>query len=267
MKRDVLTAVVLAKAAKRAAVLFTPIAGEPSRSPAAPPDASAAQTAPRSEHLWIQGEGDLATDLRDAALRALATDDSFTIETADGPVFVQPINPPLRLFVVGAVHIAEPLAKMASLLGYEVALLDPRAAFARAERWPGITVRTEWPDEVLDAAHLDHRAAVVTLTPDPKIDDPALESALRSTAFYIGALGSGKTHGSRLRRLAERGFSEEALARIHGPVGLRIGARTPAEIATSIVAQITETLRRGPDPDKGAQRRDPVAPQGPRAAK
>ncbi len=237
MKREVLTALVGARAAKRAAVLFTPIDSDPG-APSAAPSA-------RSERLWIQGEGDLPPDLAEAAAHALATDDAFTIDTADGPVFVQPTNPPLRLFVVGAVHIAEALAQMASLLGYDVTLIDPRAAFARAERWPGVRVRTEWPDEVLDAASLDHRAAVVTLTHDPKIDDPALVSALKSPAFYIGALGSGKTHGSRLRRLAEQGFSQEPLARVHGPVGLRIGARTPAEIAASIVAQITEVLRRG----------------------
>ena len=245
MKREVLTALVAARAAKRAAVLFTPIHSEPASGPQPPAGAPSPAPSVRSERLWIQGEGDLPPDLAEAAARALATDDAFTIDTADGPVFVQPTNPPLRLFVVGAVHIAGALAQMASLLGYDVTLIDPRAAFARAERWPGVRVRTEWPDEVLDAASLDHRAAVVTLTHDPKIDDPALVSALKSPAFYIGALGSGKTHGSRLRRLAERGFSPEALARIHGPVGLRIGARTPAEIATSIVAQITEILRRG----------------------
>ena len=143
-------------------------------------------------------------------------------------------------------HIAEPLARIATLVGYEVTLVDPRQAFARAERWPGLVVSTDWPDEALAAMGLDHRTAVVALTHDPKIDDPALEAALRSPAFYVGALGSTKTHGSRLRRLEGRGVPAEMVARIHGPVGLRIGARSPAEIAVSIVAQMTEALRRSP---------------------
>lgn len=233
MKREVLEALVAAKKEKRAAVLLTPL-GDGGTSRAASGDVS---------RVWSPGGEDLAPELRDAALRAIATDDAFTVETAEGPVFVKPVNPPLRLFVVGAVHIAEPLSRIAELLGYAVTIIDPRAAFARAERWPGIAVRNEWPDEVFAATPIDHRTAIVALTHDPKVDDPALEAALGSPAFYVGALGSGKTHASRLRRLGERGLSAEALARIHGPIGLRIGARSPGEIAVSIVAQMTEVLR------------------------
>lgn len=238
MKREALAALVAARADKQAAVLLTPL-GSPD---AAGPSPRGVQG--RLPRVWRPGE-ELPEDLLAAARRALATDDAVTVETAGGPVFLKPLNPPLRLFVVGAVHIAEPLSKMAALLGYDVTILDPREAFARAERWPGVTVKAEWPDEALAAAGVDHRTAIVALTHDPKIDDPALAAALRSPAFYVGALGSGKTHGSRLRRLAQQGFSEEALARIHGPVGLKIGARSPAEIAVSIVAQMTEVLRRG----------------------
>jgi xanthine dehydrogenase accessory factor len=182
--------------------------------------------------------------LGDAAARALATDEAATVETANGPVFVQAFNPARKLVIVGAVHIAEPLAKIASVLGYAITIIDPRAAFARAERWPGLEVFTDYPDEIMATMTINHRTAIVALTHDPKIDDPALEAALKSTAFYIGALGSMKTHGSRIHRLAERGFSENDLARIHGPIGLKIGARSPGEIAVAIAAQITESLRR-----------------------
>jgi xanthine dehydrogenase accessory factor len=231
--RDVLEAVRRARAEKRALVLVTPLDGGAVRA-------------------WTAGDPPLAKDLQAAADRALATDDAVSVETAGGAVFVQAINPPLKLVIVGAVHIAEPLARIASLLGYQVTLIDPREAFARAERWPGITVATDWPDEVMGAMALDHRTAIVALTHDPKIDDPALEAALKSNAFYIGALGSGKTHGSRLRRLGARGWDAAALARIHGPVGLKIGARSPGEIAVSIAAQMTDALRRAPAADSPA---------------
>ena len=167
------------------------------------------------------------------------------VEAAGGRVFVQAFNPPLRLVIVGAVHIAEPLARMGALLGYAVVMIDPREGFARPERWPGLTVATDWPDEVLATLAVDHRTAIVALTHDPKIDDAALESALRSDAFDIGALGRQKTHAARALRLAEQGFTPAQIARIHGPIGLRIGARSPAEIAVSVVAQLTERLRNG----------------------
>ena len=147
------------------------------------------------------------------------------------------------MIVVGAVHIAQPLSAMAALAGYDVTLVDPRESFAAAERFPGVALNPEWPDTALDSLGLDHRCAVVTLTHDPKLDDPALQVALKSDAFFIGCLGSKKTHASRLRRLKKAGFTEADLARVHGPVGLPIGSRSPAEIAISILAQVTQTLR------------------------
>jgi xanthine dehydrogenase accessory factor len=226
MGREVLEAVRVARRDHRAIVLVTPLDGKTVRA-------------------WSPGEAPLPDDLRGAAERALATDAGSVVETGSGAVFVQALNPPLKLVIVGAVHIAEPLSRLGVLLGYEVILIDPREAFARSERWPGVTVKNDWPDEVLGAMNLDARTAVVALTHDPKIDDPALVAALKSPAFYVGALGSGKTHASRLRRLGEQGLSAQTLARIHGPIGLKIGARSPGEIAVSIAAQMTETLRRG----------------------
>ena len=147
------------------------------------------------------------------------------------------------MILVGAVHIAQPLAAMAAATGFQVIVVDPRTAFAAPERFPDLEIRTDWPDQALAALVPDARTAVVTLTHDPKLDDPALDQALRSDAFYIGSLGSRKTHGKRVERLRGEGFSEGAIARIHGPVGLDIGARSPAEIAVSILAQIIGVLR------------------------
>jgi xanthine dehydrogenase accessory factor len=175
--------------------------------------------------------------------KALAEDRSTTIETQSGNVFIEVFNPPLRCFIVGAVHIAQPLARMAVELGYRVAVIDPRTAFATDARFPEIELSTEWPDEALQRLRPDKRSAVITLTHDPKLDDPALAEALKSQAFYIGALGSRKTHASRLRRLGELGFKESDFARIHGPVGLNIGAISPAEIAVAILGQVTAVLR------------------------
>ena len=181
---------------------------------------------------------------QEAVSRALREDRCQQIEAEGRDFFIQPFNPPLRLYAVGAVHIAQPLVRMAADLGYEVTLIDPREAFARAERFEGVPVNTEWPDEALEELGIDARTAVVTLTHDPKLDDPALSAALSSDAFYIGALGSSRTHASRRKRLAAKGFDETALDRIHGPVGLAIGARSPAEIAVAILGQITDVLRR-----------------------
>lgn len=190
-------------------------------------------------------EGNLKkNELLDAAVQqALADDRSTLVETPDGKVFIEVFNPPLRLMVVGAVHIAQPLARMAAMAGYAVAVIDPRSAFASSERFPGVELSTEWPDEAMARLKPDRRSAIVTLTHDPKVDDPALIAALKSQAFYVGALGSKKTHAARLKRLADAGFKETDFARIHGPVGLDIGAISPAEIAVSILAQITATLR------------------------
>ena len=161
----------------------------------------------------------------------------------EGSVFCQIYNPPLRLALVGAVHIAQTLVPLARMAGYEVTLIDPRESFASKARFPDQPVVSEWPDEALRALKPDARTAVVTLSHDPKIDTPALEVALRSEAFYIGALGSRRTHGKRVSALTDLGFEAAQIDRIHGPVGLNIGAATPAEIAPSIMAEITETLR------------------------
>ena len=177
----------------------------------------------------------------DAAIRS---DKSRVTEAPDGtPWFYNVFNPPLRLIIVGAVHIAQPLARMGLEAGYDVSVVDPREAFASAERFPNVTLISEWPDEALQNLELDARTAVVTLTHDPKLDDPALHVALKSTAFYIGALGSKKTQAARQQRLTDADFTDAEIARICGPVGLNIGAKSPAEIAISILAEVTQTLR------------------------
>jgi xanthine dehydrogenase accessory factor len=163
----------------------------------------------------------------------------------DGETFVAIHNPPLRLIIVGAVHIAQALVPMARIAGYDPILIDPRESFASEARFPGETVLQDWPDEGLRALGLDLRTALVLLTHDPKLDDPALMEALRSDVFYIGALGSTRTHGKRVERLTEAGFSEAEIRRIHGPIGLDIGAAGPSEIAVSILAEMTRVLRKG----------------------
>ena len=161
-----------------------------------------------------------------------------------GDWFVCIHNPPLRMIVVGAVHIAQPLMQMARLAGYDAVLVDPRDAFATRDRFPDETIVRDWPDEALAAQGLDARTAVVTLTHDPKLDDPAISQALRSDVFYLGCLGSKKTHAKRVARLQQDGYSDADIGRIHAPIGADIGASSPAEIALSIMAQITERLRR-----------------------
>jgi xanthine dehydrogenase accessory factor len=154
-------------------------------------------------------------------------------------------NPPLRMIVVGAVHIAQPLVQMARLCGFDPVLVDPRDAFGAPARFPGERILNDWPDEALAGLAPDARTAVVTLTHDPKIDDPAIRAALASPAFYLGCLGSGRTHAKRLDRLRADGVGEADIARIHAPVGLDIGAKSPAEIAVSVMAEIVRTLRQG----------------------
>ena len=184
----------------------------------------------------------------EAARHALADDRSQMIVAAgaDTPgLFVQSFAPAPRLILVGAVHISQALAPMASLTGYGVTVIDPRRAFATDARFPDVTLDDDWPDDALARLEPDARTAVVTLTHDPKLDDPALAAAVASPAFYVGALGSRKTHAARMERLRGLGLSDPQLARIHGPVGLDIGALTPAEIAISILAEITAARRRG----------------------
>lgn len=183
-------------------------------------------------------------ELNQAAENALRDDTSDTVKIGGTDWFLHAHNPPLRLIVVGAVHIAQALVPFASQCGFAVTVVDPRRSFASDERFPDVTVSTEWPDEALDALRPDSRTAVVTLTHDPKLDDPALDRALKSPAFYIGALGSRRTHAARLKRLRELGHTDEAMARIQGPVGLNIEAVTAPEIALSIIAEIVG-VRRG----------------------
>ncbi|WP_421998747.1 XdhC family protein [Reyranella sp.] len=191
-------------------------------------------------------EGTLAGDaaLVAAARRAMTVGRSETVEVDGQRIFLNVYVPPARLVIVGAVHIAQTLAPMAAMLDFDVTVVDPRGAWATANRFPGVKVIQEWADEAFQEMGLDVSTAVVTLTHDPKLDDPALESALRSEAFYVGALGSKRTHAKRKERLAEAGITDEQFARIHGPVGLNIGARSPAEIAVSILGQIVEVRAR-----------------------
>jgi xanthine dehydrogenase accessory factor len=159
--------------------------------------------------------------------------------------FVHIYNPPLRLVIIGAVHIAQSVIPMASQAGYDISVIDPRGAFATGARFPDISLHVQWPDEVLPSLGLDARTALLALTHDPKIDDPALNLALHSECFYIGALGSKKTQASRCARLKEMGLSDEKITRIYGPVGLAIGAKGAVEIAISIMAEMTRALRLG----------------------
>jgi xanthine dehydrogenase accessory factor len=184
-----------------------------------------------------------------AATDPLATvlDEAFRFDRSGMHVghFVNIHNPPLRLVIIGAVHIAQSLIPIAQLGGYDVTVIDPRGAFATGARFPGVALHVEWPDEVIPKLGLDARTAMVALTHDPKIDDPALHAALKSELFYIGALGSQKTQGSRVTRLKEKGFSDAEIARIHGPIGLAIGAQGAPEIAIAIMAEMTRCLRLG----------------------
>ena len=164
-------------------------------------------------------------------------------ETPQGRVFLTVHVPSARLVITGAVHISQALAPMAALVGYDVTIVDPRTAFASQERFPDVKVIAEWPDAALPPLNIDRYTAFVALTHDPKIDDPALLHALQRDCFYIGALGSKKTHGRRVERLKQAGIPDAAIARIHAPIGLSLGAVSPAEIAVSIIAEITQSLR------------------------
>lgn len=179
----------------------------------------------------------------EAARQALLEDRSATVADASGDVFLRPYNPPIRLIVVGAVHIAAPLARMAAAAGVEVHVVDPRSVFASEERFPDVHLVKAWPGKAFAELRPDHRTAVVTLTHDAKLDEPALVAALATPAFYIGALGSRRTHAKRLDRLRDQGVTESDIARIRAPIGLDIGARTPAEIAVAIIAELVANLR------------------------
>ena len=191
---------------------------------------------------WLDGSDQRIVTAADAGLGVadvLRLDTATVVETPRGMVLVEPHNPPLRLIIVGAVHVAEPLAKIAALANFAVTIVDPRRSWATPARFPDQELVVEWPDTAIARLAPDARTAVVTLTHDPKLDDPALRVALASPAFYLGCLGSKKTHAARLDRLA----GSSGLERLHGPVGLAIGAKSPAEIAVSIFAEIIATLR------------------------
>jgi xanthine dehydrogenase accessory factor len=178
---------------------------------------------------------------------ALRMGKSGVVESTEGKLFLTVQAPIVRIVAIGAVHISQALVPMAQQLGFDVVIVDPRTAFASAERFPNVEMHAEWPDVALPKLGVDRYTAFVMLTHDPKIDDPALHLALNSTSFYIGALGSRKTHATRVERLKEAGFSEDEIARIHAPIGLNIGGISPAEVALSILAQITAKLRLKPD--------------------
>lgn len=192
--------------------------------------------------------GDLSLDDEELARVRRATDEdrSQIVATRTRELFVEVWSAALRLIVVGGVHTAQSLVPLANLLGYDVTLVDPRAAFASAARFPDTSLIIEWPDAAVARLEPDRRTAVVTLTHNPRIDDLALIAALRAETFYIGALGSRRTHAQRRERLGREGFDATALNRVRGPIGLAIGALTPGEIAVSIMAEITAVLRRSP---------------------
>ena len=230
MRRGMAEALLSARSAARAVVLVTPLDGSAQRLL----DESALQLLQHTD-----------PELASAAREALRSDRAATLPRDGGEWLLAPHNPPLRLVVVGAVHISESLCAMARQCGYAVSVVDPRSAFLRPERFPGVELIGQWPQQAFAALKPDARTAVVLLTHDPKIDDPALLAVLPTAAFYIGALGSTRTHAKRLERLTAAGVSEADRARIHGPAGLSIGARTPAEIAVSVLAQVTSALRGG----------------------
>jgi xanthine dehydrogenase accessory factor len=197
-----------------------------------------------SERLVLKKDAP-GDELAESLDRSFRFDESRVVSSGGREFFINVHNPPLKLVLIGAVHIAQTLIPMARLLSYRVVVVDPRGAFASPERFPDVEVAAEWPDEILPRIGLDSRTAVVLLTHDPKIDDPALELALASECFYIGALGSKRTHAQRIERFRAKGFGERELARIHAPIGLDIGARGAPEIAAAIIAEITKVLRRG----------------------
>ena len=231
MKAADLSVLLEARAGKTPATLVTDLA-------------SGAQT------LLAAGAAEGEVALGDALNRfvedARADDRSRTVDIGDRRYFIQVFNPPRRMIIVGAVHIGQVLAPMAALAGYAVTVVDPRGAFATGARFPGVELNTGWPDDALEALDIDRRTAVVTLTHDPKLDDPALAIALRRTPFYIGSLGSKRTHAKRVERLREAGFGDAEIARIHAPIGLDIGAVSPAEIALSILGEMTRLLHHKP---------------------
>ena len=227
MKLSLLTTLNAERAARRAAIVVTDV---------------------ESGQQRLVKAADIATDpLRTVLSEHLRSGKSGMEETPQGRAFLTVYVPSAQLVAIGAVHISQALAPIAKLLGYDVTIVDPRTAFATPERFPDVKVIAEWPDTALPPLNVDHYTAFVALTHDPKIDDPALTHALARDCFYIGALGSKKTHGRRVERLKAQGISDAALARIHAPIGLDIGAVSPSEIAVAIMGEITAQLRQSPE--------------------
>ncbi len=231
MRRALLERLVAARAAREPAALVT--------------DLESGEQALRTSGETL-GPQSLLDEVATRLDEMLASRASGLVETSRGELFVQIFSVAPRLLIVGAVHIAQLLARIAALTGYAVTVIDPRRAFATEERFPEVEIASDWPDEALMRLGLDRLSAVVTLSHDPKLDDPALIVALRSEAFYVGSLGSRKSHAARLRRLEAAGLADAETGRIHAPVGLDIGARSPAEIAVAIMAEITQALRGDP---------------------
>jgi len=230
MKLTLLTTLNAERAARRSAIVITDV---------------------ESGEQRLVKSADIAKDpLRAVLSEHLRSGKSGMEETPQGRVFLTVYVPAAQLVVIGAVHISQALAPIAKLLGYDVTIVDPRTAFATPERFPDVKVIAEWPDEALPPLNVDRYTAFVALTHDPKIDDPALLHALARDCFYIGALGSRKTHARRLERLKQQGVNDADLRRIHAPIGLDIGAVSPAEIAVAIMAQITERLREEPEAER-----------------
>jgi xanthine dehydrogenase accessory factor len=227
MRLDILKSLNTERAARRAAVIVTDVAS--------------------GEQRFVAGADVAADPLRETLQAHLRSGKSCMAETAQGRVFLTVHVPPPRLVITGAVHISQALAPIAKLLGYDVVIVDPRTAFASPERFPDVKVIAQWPDEALPPLGIDRYTAFVALTHDPKIDDPALLHALARDCFYIGALGSRKTHSRRFERLRAHGVTDAALARIHAPIGLAIGAVSPPEIAVAIMGEITASLRLSAD--------------------
>ncbi len=228
MRRDLLEALIAARDAGEAVLLLTPLDGSAQRMLTAADLAAIAAAEP---------------ELSQVGALALRSDRAARLMQDGVEVLLTPFNPPLRLVVVGAVHIAEALCRMAVIAGYSVTVVDPRSSFLRPDLFPGVALTADWPQQAFARIQPDARTAVVLLSHDPKIDDPALLAVLPGEAFYVGALGSTRTHARRLARLAEAGLTPAQLARIHGPAGLAISARTPAEIAIAVMAQMTQSLR------------------------
>jgi xanthine dehydrogenase accessory factor len=223
LRLDILSALNAERAARRAAILVTDMA-------------SGAQRLVKAADVPVD-------PLKDVLEKHLRSGKSGMEETGGTRVFLTVHVPPPRLVITGAVHISQALAPMARMLDYDVTIVDPRTAFASVERFPEVKVLAEWPDVALPPLGIDRYTAFVALTHDPKIDDPALLHALSRDCFYIGALGSKKTHARRVERLKQAGIADADIARIHAPIGLAIGAVSPAEIAVSIMAEITARLR------------------------